>query len=233
MDRGVHEELATLRARFDRHRRGSFALHLLAAVLLLAAWRGGASSEVLRVRGLIVEDSLGRARIVIGSPVMIPGRTAEQAGTGIAVLSPTGALQTALGAPTPAPMIDGKLVDRIGGSAGFVMADPAGNERGGMGAFADGRANVCIDYAKGVKEAACLVAFPNDQLAGLVVNGLPGEKAFDRVAALVAQGGTALVKIASPTGRESAILRSTGANPAQLMVYDSTAKTWKDVMPRP
>ncbi|HEY0930748.1 MAG TPA: hypothetical protein VGE27_12580 [Gemmatimonas sp.] len=230
--------LETLRLEFARYRRRSLVAQCLGAALLLGAWTAGqrgtapSQAQVLRVRGIIVEDSLGRPRIVIGAPLTLPGRTAAQSGDGIAVLSPTGALQTALGAPTPAPMINGTVVNRVGGSAGFVIADPDGNERGGMGAFPDGRANVCLDYAKGVKEAACLVTFANDQMAGLVVNGLPGEKAFDRVTALVGKGGWAQMKISAPTGQESAILRSTGTDRAQLMVYDSATKSYKDVLPR-
>ncbi len=225
--------LETLRREFTRYRRRSIAIQCLGAALLLGAWTAQQRQpQILRVRGIIVEDSLGRPRIMIGAPLTLPGRTAAQSGDGIAVLSPTGALQTALGAPTPAPMINGAVVNRVGGSAGFVIADPDGNERGGMGAFPDGRANVCLDYAKGVKEAACLVTFANDQMAGLVVNGLPGEKAFDRVTALVGKGGWAQMKISAPTGQESAILRSTGTDRAQLMVYDSATKTYKDVLPR-
>ncbi len=202
-------------------------------VVALAGWTARRPPEVLHVRGLVVEDSLGRPRIVLGAPLTLPGRTAAQSGTGVAVLAESGALQAALGAPTPAPRIGGKVVDRVGGSAGLVVADRDGNERGGFGAFPDGRANACLDYAGGVKEAACLVVFPGDQMAGLVVNGTPDQKGFDRVTALVGKDGVAIMKLAAPSGRESVILRSQGDSPAELFVPNADGSDYVDVMPKP
>jgi hypothetical protein len=223
----------SLRLEFARYRTRARLIQLSLAVLILGAWTNGAGrGDVLRVRGLIVEDSLGRARVVIGAPMALPGRTAGTSGAGIAVLTTEGRLQVAMGAPTPAPQISGRVVTRVAANAGFVIADPNGDERGGMATFADGRSNVCLDYTAGVKEAACLSVAPSDQYAGLVVNGLPSERAFDRVTALVTSGGGAVMKIATPSGRESAILTSQGDGPAKLFVYDSLGDQFVDVMPR-
>lgn len=227
-----YSDVARLEHEFRTYRRRTTFLQLaLLAVAVMAFTR--APAEVLRVRGLVVEDSLGRSRVVIGAPFGLAGYAAHQSGSGIAVLSPTGELQAAMGAPTPSPRINGKVVDRAGGDAGFAIADGAGNERGGMGTFADGRANVCLDYAKGVKEAACLVVYPNDQMAGLVVNGTPSQKGFDRLTALVTDNGSTLVKVSAPGRQERAILLAKGDAPAQLIVHDSATKTFKNVMPKP
>ena len=142
------------------HRRinvGAFAVGLL----MTGAWIGSRAPtppDVLRVRGLIVEDSLGRPRIVIGAPLPVEGREALAGGEGIALRSPEGRFRVAIGAPTPGPIIEGRPVERIGGgSAGLLIFDDDGDERGGMGTFADGRANVCLDYENGVKEAVAII----------------------------------------------------------------------------
>lgn len=220
-------------AELHRLKFRSRLVHLALLAMAIGGWTRQNRWDSITVQQLIVEDSLGRPRIMIGAPLELPGRTPALSGIGVAVLSESGRVQTALGAPTPAPSVNGKLVERIGHSSGLMIADTNGDERGGMGAFPDGRANICLDYASGVKEAVCLAVFPNDEMAGLIVNGLPDERAFDRVTALVGTGGMALIKIATPSGRESAILRSVGMGAAELLVFDSTTSTWKNVMPKP
>lgn len=224
-------DVARLEAEFRAYRRRTTFLQLFLLLGAVMAFTR-APEEVLRVRGLIVEDSLGRARVVIGAPLGLPGYEVHQSGSGIAVLSATGRLQVAMGSPTPSPRVDGRVADRVGGDAGVVIADSAGNERGGMGTFADGRANICLDYARGVKEAACLVVFPNDQMAGLVVNGTPSQRGFDRLTALVTENGSALVKVSAPGGQERAVLVARGNGPAQLIVHDSATNSFKNVMPK-
>lgn len=59
--------LETLRREFIRYRRRSLAIQCLGATLLLGAWTAQQrQDQVIRVRGIIVEDSLGRPRIMIG-----------------------------------------------------------------------------------------------------------------------------------------------------------------------
>ncbi len=168
------------------------------AALALVAWTRPAP-EILRVRGLVVEDSTGTARVIIGAPL-------------------------------PGAIINGKPSQRIGNAAGITIHDPKGNERGGFATFDDGNSNLCLDYARGVKEAACLVVSGGDDYAGLVVNATPNHTGYDRLTALVDKKGKALVKIAAPSGRESAILRSMGDSAAQLLLYDPETKTFRDAL---
>ena len=63
-------------SRIDRLERrvrflGTYALlvSVAAGVTVLAGFSARPQAEVLRVRGIIVEDSLGRARILIGAPI--------------------------------------------------------------------------------------------------------------------------------------------------------------------
>jgi len=95
-------DLARLEREFRTYRRRTGLIHLALLALALTAFTTG-SADVLRVRGLIVEDSTGAPRVVIGAPLELAGYTAAQAGAGIAVLTKDGHLQAAMGAPTPAP----------------------------------------------------------------------------------------------------------------------------------
>jgi hypothetical protein len=217
-------------------RRFSMIAVVMALVLAAGAWTAE-HGKVLRVRGLIVEDSLGRARVVLGAPLMLEGRRDTEAGVGVAVLSPEGKLRAVLGAPAPAPQVDGKVLRRAGGDVsggvgGLTIFDTNGNERGGIGAYPDGRANVCLDYARGVKEAACLVVYPKDEYAGLTVNGTPGQ-GYERASLIIGGSGVAQLKVSAIDGQERAILRADGSGPAQLLVYDSSTKKYLDVMPAP
>ena len=200
-------------------------------VLTVAAWQS-TDPEVIRARGFVVEDAEGRARVVLGAPMELPGREAAQSGAGIAVLSETGQVRVAMGSPTPAPRIDGRLVERTAGSSGLVFTDGDGNERGGLGAFADGRANMCLDYGRGVKEAVCMFVFPNDQYAGITVNGHP-QHGYERANLIVSADGLAQMKISAIGGHERAILRTDGVGPAELVVYDPATEDFVDVMPSP
>ncbi|MDB4908903.1 MAG: hypothetical protein JWO05_3687 [Gemmatimonadetes bacterium] len=228
----TQHDVALLRTELRNARRWSRLS--TAALLLLAAgaWTSGhRSDDVLHVRGLVVEDSLGHPRVVIGAPLTLEGRSAAQSGAGVAVLGPNGKLRAALGAPTPAPqMNDTSVAKRISGSAGLVIADEKGNERGGFGVLGDGRANACLDYSKGRKEATCIFVDGGDEYAGLMVNGTPSQPAYDRLTALVGNSGVAIIKIATTSGRESAMLKSVGMGPAQLLVYDSVTKKYRDVI---
>jgi len=232
-----HEaRIAYLERSLRRHRHFAMGGLLVGLVLSAGAWAAG-RGEVMRVRGLVVEDSLGRARILLGAPLTLLGRRGAEAGVGVAVLSPEGKLRAVLGAPTPSPQIDGKVMARAGGDAGggaggLTIYDTAGNERGGMSAFPDGRANSCLDYARGVKEAACLVVYPNDEYGGLLVNGTPGQS-YERASLIIGRSGLAQLKVSAIDGEERAILRTIGSGQAQLLVYDSATKKLVDVMPAP
>jgi len=111
--------------------------------------------DILRARGLIIEDSLGRERILIGAPtpfaknrVRTNTKRAMEAwekyfakgyrefykdynhqANGIIILDENGFDKVAIGDPTPDPNI-GK---RIGPASGIDFYDQLGFERGGLG----------------------------------------------------------------------------------------------------
>src|SRR5439155_3003982 len=109
----VHDRLARLERRL---RFFEIAVLLLSLGLTLVIWmhlrspsaRADDSSKILRVRGLIVEDGHGRARILLGAPVpRVKDRKRTDDAAGLIVLGETGAERVAVGYPTPAPQIGG------------------------------------------------------------------------------------------------------------------------------
>jgi hypothetical protein len=224
----LEQRVTHLERALQRSRRITEATLMAAGVCVAAAWTGGATGSapgMLHARGLIIEDSPGHPRILIGAPIPLSGRAGKDAGAGIAVLSPSGKLRVAVGAPSPSPQVNGKMLERAGGDAGggaggIIVFDTSGDERGGMGVLPNGAANVCLDYAKGPKEAVCLVVAPENAYAGLAVNGTPGQ-GYERASMVVSAHGEAQVKVAAVHGDERATLRADGTGPAALLVSDS------------
>lgn len=119
---------------------------------------------VIRTRGLIITDAAGRDRVVLGAPMAAATKDAKLAeAIGVAVLDSLGRMNVALGTQNPLVLEDGSTGTRIAASTGLTIYDPRdGKERGGMGAFEDGRANMCLDYGGRQKEAVCLSVAPGD-----------------------------------------------------------------------
>ena len=71
MTMSFEQQIATLERQLTSTRRVLHAALFVGGVLVVGAWAmpKHQSTEVLRVRGLIVEDELGRERIFIGAPV--------------------------------------------------------------------------------------------------------------------------------------------------------------------
>jgi len=114
-----------------------------------------ASESVLRVKGLVIEDTQGRARIVLGAPFPATSerQRKDETSTAMVFLDEQGHDRFLVG-ETIAAQIDGKVPEhfqRMGRSSsyGATIFDPAGNERGGMGFLSNGgtvsRAVVALD----------------------------------------------------------------------------------------
>jgi len=150
-------------------------------VLALSGFTRGRESDVLRVRGVIIEDSLGRERILIGAPIpqaenrvrtdmervaRIWGRDFPPAYVrdwypkyrndmdGILVLDGNGFDRVAVGQDLPDPNIG----RRIGKSTGMVINDSLGFERSGYSLLTvNGKDRVVIGLDQGGAEALTLV----------------------------------------------------------------------------
>ena len=111
------------------------------------------NAKVLHLRGLVIEDAQGRARILLGAPFPTVHDRIRQDATTTAMLflDENGHDRFSIGEKMPA-QIDGKVppqLHRIGGGYGLTIYDPEGNERGGMGFLSNGstvsRAAIALD----------------------------------------------------------------------------------------
>ena len=232
------DELETLRGRvetLERRARWSLALIILVgAGLLSGAGRSGhGEADVLRASGLIIYDHSGRERIVLGAPLKNASDDRKlRDAVGLAVLDSAGRLHVAVGANNPLVLSGGELGTRIASSAGLTFYDPRdGKERGGIGAFADGRANVCIDYGTGTREAACMAVAPGDQYAAVLLNGTPNEPGGDRVTMYVGADGLGSIKAFGGGEDRGGVWIQAGAGKTGITVYDSTGSKIGRVSP--
>ncbi len=177
----MEDRLARLERQVRRIRMYAAAVTLGIAVLLVAGASGPSpESDVIRVKGIIVEDSLGRERILIGAPIppaanrvrTDSARVARIWGprfppeyldwyqdyrhemNGMLVLDPSGFDRLAVGDGVPDPNI-GK---RIGRSTGVIINDSLGFERSGYGLLSvDGEDRVVLGLDRGGAESVTLM----------------------------------------------------------------------------
>jgi hypothetical protein len=230
-------EMELLRRRLEVTERRVRWLSALAALLVVVVLIGAMRSqaEVLRARGLVITDADGRERILLGAPLSEASADEKLAQTvGVAVLDSLGRLHVSVGANNPLVYADGRIGTRIAGDAGVTIYDPRnGGERGGFGALADGRANLCLDYGTMPKEAACISVAPGDQYAAVILNGTPNEEEFDRVTMYVGADGTGALKAFGGGEYRSGVMISAGKGPASITVYDTTGTAVGDIARRP
>jgi hypothetical protein len=226
-------ELDTLHRRLvraERNVRRLGALLLLGtATVLLGALQP--QDDVLRARGLIITDADGRERIVLGAPMQAAsGNEKLVDAVGIAVLDSLGRLHVAMGANPPLVLDGGAIGTRVATQAGMTFYDPrSGRERGGMGAFSDGRATACLDYGAAVKEATCMFVAPDDAYASVIVNAGPSQEVFDLVTMVVAADGTGVLKASGAGSEASHVLIKAGNGPATITVHDSSGTVVREL----
>ena len=209
-----------------------------AALVLFGAARP--APDVLKARGLIITDADGKPRIVLGAPMAHATPDPRLArSVGLAVLDARGRLSTALGADTPLVYSDGTVAERVHGeSAGLTVYDPrSGGERGGFSVFADGRAVICLDYAKD-REAVCMSVGPDDAYADVQLMDF-AEPGADRVGMFVGQDGVGIVKAGGGGTNPGGLVIKTGTGaPPQLVAYDAVGRevaeaAWKPIPSAP
>ena len=221
-------ELELLGNRLATVERRQRSLAVLCGVLVLVGIAAAVRphADVLRVRGLVVVDSSGRERILIGAPLRDASTDPKLALTvGVVVLDSAGRLHVSVGANNPLVFADGRTGTRIGTDAGLTIYDPRnGGERGGIGVFQDGRANVCLDWARKGKEAACMSVAPGDQYSAVLLNGTPDQPQFDRVGLFAGADGLGIVKAFGGGSNNGGIRLEAGKGAPVIALYDTTGR---------
>jgi len=125
------------------------------------------TTQILHVRGIVIEDESGHPRLVLGAPVSSQGRKRQDEVTGLVFLSSDGTDRLTIGTANY-DQVNGALQHRIANGVGMLLNDTHGNERAGFGILDNGRVTLGLDRAHG-EEGAFLTINDEDGFAGLVV----------------------------------------------------------------
>jgi hypothetical protein len=94
-----------------------------------------------------------------------------------------------LGAPSPDPVMHGKVQKRRSPFSGLVINDAKGDERGGIGMMDDGTMSMCFD--QNGRERTCSYVLPNGR-AGVLVSDPQGR---DRISLTSEPDGTPTIQL--------------------------------------
>src|ERR1700728_2465265 len=145
--------------RLERFARTTKALALLSFVAVVGLFvlnkyvlASTSNEKILHVREIVIEDSNGVPRLLLGAPVSNQGRKRQDAVTGLVLLGDNGTDRLTIGT-ADYDQINGILQHRIAKGIGVLLNDSTGNERGGFGFLDNGRVTLGLDRAHGEEGA--------------------------------------------------------------------------------
>ena len=144
-------------------------LAVIVSTIVTVAMKGTTTDEILRIRGLVIEDANGNPRILVGAPFPdVKERQRTDSTTGLVLLDEKGIDRLSFGYPALPPQANGQVVERITTHAGLIVNDADGDERTGYGVSDQGQVILGMDY-KG-REALVLYVDPKGY-TGVIING--------------------------------------------------------------
>lgn len=203
------------------YRAGCIILLLVVGAVVCMSTRS--NDDILRVKGLIIEDAQGRARIIMGAPApKVPGRTRTDDFTGIAYMDENGADRLTFG-KEPDPMTAGGIKPRYVGGVGILIHDKAGVERGGYGVLDDDRALLTLDWPK-TGEALALSADDHFAAIGLFHWSKPGVYREALTMGVIRKSQQSFLKITDTGGTEQLRVQTDSTQPPLIKQYNSAGK---------
>jgi hypothetical protein len=207
-------------------RAAVFALAALSAVGVLAGF-AARDDDVLRVRGIVVEDARGKPRILLGAPIpAVEERQRKDAASGLVLLDAAGVDRLQIG-EVGGPQMGGKLQPRIADATGLMVCDAQGDERAGFGYLANGQVGWGLDYESG--EAIVAAILPERGVAGIVINAESEDGVSPRAILMTGADGVGL-RLSDGEGRERAVLEVGGLGAPALQVLDASGALVRDVL---
>jgi hypothetical protein len=182
-------------------------------------------SPVLRAQGLIIEDSHGRARVLLGSPLpSAPSRARQDASTtSMVFLDEQGHDRLTLG-EEPEPQIAGKvsqLIHRIAPGYGVVIHD-------GNGWLANGRALITLDRPG--LDAWAAVVDDKTGFAGMRVEYPPNIARDSNAIEIGTKGNHAFVKLQDTDEKDRAVFSLDGDGRTEFKTLDKTGAPIRQTM---
>ena len=201
------------------------------AILRQQRVQAAENPSVLRVRGLIVEDSHGRARVLLGSPLpAAQERTRQDASTtSMVFMDEQGRDRLTLG-EEPEPQIAGKVsqtLHRIAPGFGVVIHDGNGDERGTYGWLANGRALITLDRPG--LDAWAAVVDDKTGFAGMRVEYPPSAARDSNAIEIGTRGKQAFIKLQDTKENDRAVLSLDEDESTEFRTLDGKGSTIRQV----
>ncbi len=237
--------------RIHRMERRQIALSILCAGLAIALAFASAkifptrvsaaeAPSVLHLKGLVIEDGQGRARILLGAPFpTVPDRTRQDdTTTALLFLDEQGHDRFSIGEKMT-PQIDGTVPSNFhkpGTGYGLTLFDQVGNERGGMGFLSNGstvnRAVFSLDRPKG--DAIGAIVDDASGYAGLVAMYPPRNIGVEATGILLGtQGNKAYLSMQNTRNLPSASLSVADETIPSLQIFDLKGKPGPNLLKPP
>src|SRR4051794_3816200 len=229
---------ATFDDRVAALERKTFRLRILCLLqfaLFLAVCFSGAynkqvqaksTNNIIRTRGLVIEDGEGKPRILVGAPFpeVAARHRQDSTTTALVFLDAQGHDRLTLG-EEPEPQVDGKVITnshRIAPGFGVVIHDGEGNERGAYGWLANGRALITLDRPG--LDAWAAVVDDKTGFAGMRIEYPPDVARDSNGIEIGTNGGNAFFRLLDTKEKERAVLQLAGNGTTTFKTLDENGK---------
>ncbi|HEY1804839.1 MAG TPA: hypothetical protein VGG45_10180 [Terracidiphilus sp.] len=188
-------------------------------------------SRVLRAKGLIIEDSHGRARVLLGSPLPSASERIRKdaSTTSMVFLDEQGHDRLTLG-EEPEPQIAGKVsptVHRIAPGFGVVIHDGNGDERGTYGWLGNGRALITLDRPG--LDAWAAVVDDKTGFAGMRVEYPPDVARDSNAIEIGTKGRQAFMRLQDTREKDRAVFALEGDGKTEFRTLDGTGAVMRQM----
>ncbi|AWA30508.1 hypothetical protein HYN48_10630 [Flavobacterium magnum] len=175
----MENQIESLQRQVRQLRIALMALAGCLAVGLLVSFKSG-NQEIIRTKGLIVEDAAGKPFIMMGSPIpQEKGRKRHDAMSGLVFVDSTGTDRLFMGKDGKL-QIGGKLEDRNSAGWSYIINDNTGDERGGFG-FADDEDRIGLGLDYGGKDGGeAIYLYASNDIAYLLMNSNTNDRVRQR-----------------------------------------------------
>ncbi len=175
----MENQIKSLQKQIHQLRIAVVALAGVLAIGLLVSFNSR-KDDIIRTKGLIVEDANGKPFIMMGSPIPQDKlRKRKDPMSGLVFLDSNGTDRLYMGKDGKL-QIGGELEDRNSEGWSYIINDPVGDERGGFG-FADeeDRIGLGLDYG-GKDGGEAIYLYASNDVAYLLMNSNTNDRVRQR-----------------------------------------------------
>lgn len=197
----------------------------LACIIATASLGFKNPNSIIRTQGLIIVDTDGKERILLGGPVPeTTSRKNPDQETGIVILDQMGQERLAIGQSKP---------DYREESYGLLMYEKTGQERGGMGVSDSGKAVIALDRAYPDRDAIGFLVDPERDFVGFMLLHKLLENQGTVAALLGVENGVVSFDLNDSKGTPRSRMTVELDKPPSFKAYDQSGKLLKELISSP